>query len=157
MLIQLFYAVHYVWLTFEPLHGLIYVDYNSFIGDPLLEMKNKYHYEVPVVLSHLFNRTRSLGSCCAWCSSSPCLCLCLPIFHLVYHQELHHRVQVLHDGLWYTLLQQVTLRFHLRVLLPNHRFHGGLQIPQTCNHYTLWRYKEEKRDGLPVEFRLESR
>lgn len=67
------------------------------------------------------------------------------LFHLVCKQEeLQHRVDVLHDGLFHPFLQQVPFCLNLCVFLPLHCLHGGLQEPQAHQHRALGRRKVEK-------------
>lgn len=59
-------------------------------------------------------------------------------FHLVFNQKkLEHRIEVLIDGLFYSLLQQVPLGLNLRVLLPLHCVHRCLQKAQANQHRAL--------------------
>lgn len=70
---------------------------------------------------------------------------CVSLLHLVFKQEeREHRVQVLHDGLLHAFLQQVPFGLNLRVLVPCHGVHGGLQEAQAHQHRALRRRTVEK-------------
>lgn len=100
-------------------------------------------------LHALLNIICGLGG--SWGISWGALC------HLVFKQEeLQHRVSVLHDGLFYSFLQQVSFSLNLCVFLPCHCVHGGLQEPQAHQHRGLLGRKESGAIRKPVRYRVDS-